>query len=124
MPRASGRDIALVGYQARTADGATVVGEIEGVRPHGVRIHKIPGHHGHAGYLPEAAIRLIHRPTNTVFLMPGIGVDQVVDAPPPPDESPDGWHKSSDWWADLLGHYGLFESEGRTSEPFLHADQR
>ena len=116
--------ISLVGYQARTADGATVVGEIEGVRPNGVRIHKIPGHPGHAGYLPAEAIARIDEPTNTVFLVEGIGPEQVLDAPPPPDESPEGWHKSADWWADLLGHYGLFDSEGRGNEPFLHADQK
>ena len=116
--------IRLVGYQARTLDGATVVGEIEGVRPKGVRIHKIPGHPGHAGYLPAEAIARIEEPTNTVFLVEGIGPEQVLDAPPPPDESPEGWHKSADWWADLLGHYGLFDSEGRGSEPFLHADQK
>ena len=116
--------ISLVGYQARTADGATVVGEIEGVRPNGVRIHKIPGHSGHAGYLPAEAIARIDEPTNTVFLVEGIGPEQVLDAPPPPDESPEGWHKSADWWADLLGHYGLFDSEGRGNEPFLHADQK
>ena len=113
-----------MGYQARTLDGTTVVGEVEGVRPTGVRIHKIPGHPGHAGYLPAEAIARIDEPTNTVFLVEGIGPEQVLDAPPPPDESPEGWHKSADWWADLLGHYGLFDSEGRGSEPFLHADQK
>ena len=48
----------------------------------------------------------------------------MLDAPPPPDERPDGWHASDDWWADLLGHYGLYDSEGKGSEPFLHADQK
>lgn len=113
-----------VGYQARTSDGATVVGEIEGARPEGVRIHKIPGHAGHTGYLPASAIAGIEGSTNTVFLVSGVGLEQVLDAPPPPDESPDGWHKSADWWADLLGHYGLFDSEGRGNEPLLHADQK
>ena len=116
--------IRLVGYQARTFDAATVVGEMEGVRPNGVRIHKIPGHPGHAGYLPAEAIARVDEPTNSVFLVAGVGREQVLDAPPPPDESPEGWHKSADWWADLLGHYGLFDSEGRGSEPFLHADQK
>ena len=116
--------VRLVGYQTRIHDGTTVVGEIEGVRPKGVRIHKIPGHPGHAGYLPAEAIARIHEATNTVFLVEGIGPEQVLDAPPPPDESPEGWHKSADWWADLLGHYGLFDSEGRGSEPFLHPDQK
>lgn len=116
--------VRMVGYQARAADGATVIGEIEGIRPHGVRVHKIPGHAGHAGYLPAAAIARVEDSTNTAFLVAGIGVDQVLDAPPPPDESPDGWHKSEDWWADLLGHYGLFDSEGHGNEPFLHPDQK
>jgi len=113
--------ISLVGDQARASDGATVLGEIEGVRPNGVRIHKIPGH---SGYLPPEAIARIEEPTNTVFLVVGVGLEQVLDAPPPPDESPEGWHKSADWWADLLGHYGLFDSEGRGNEPFPHADQK
>lgn len=114
----------MVGYQVRAADGATVIGEIEGIRPNGVRVHKIPGHPRHAGYLPAAAIARIEDSTNTAFLTAGIGVDCVLDAPPPPGESPDGWRKSEDWWADLLGHHGLFESEGRGNEPFLHPDQR
>lgn len=116
-------DIRLVGYQVRDADGR-VLGEIEGVRPNGVRVHKIPGHPGHAGYLPAAAFARVDNATNTVLLSLGISTAQVVDAPPPPDETPDGWHKSAEWWADLLGHYGLFESEGRKNEPLLHADQR
>jgi hypothetical protein len=124
MTNAVHTSIRLVGYQARTIDGTTVVGEVEGVRPKGVRIHKIPGHPGHAGYLPAEAIARIDEPVNSIFLVGGIGREQVLDAPPPPDESPQGWHKSADWWADLLGHYGLFDSEGHGSEPFLHPDQK
>ena len=115
---------ALVGYQAREADGRTVIGEIQGVRPNGVRIHKIPGHARHAGYLPAEAIERVERTTDTIVLRPGIGLAEVLDAPPPPDESPDGWHMSRDWWADLIGHYGLYDAEGRGSEPFLHPDQK
>jgi hypothetical protein len=121
--QASKLDIRLVGYQVREADG-NVIGEIEGVRPAGVRVHKITGHPGRAGYLPRGAFANVDAATNTVFLCTGLTIEDVLDAPPPPDETPDGWHKSDDWWADLLGHYGLFESEGRTSEPFLHPDQR
>jgi len=116
-------DIGLVGYQVRAADD-TVIGEIEGVRPAGVRLHKIPGHPSHAGYLPGAAFARIDGATNTVFLHPGPSIERILDAPPPPGETRDGWHKSTEWWADLLGHYGLFESEGRKSEPILHPDQR
>src|SRR5947209_14435034 len=114
----------VVGYQVRTADGERAVGEVEGVRPQGVRLHRIAGHRGHHGYLPAKALARIDAATNTIFLRQGIDADQIVDAPPPPGEEPDGWHKSSEWWADLLGHYGLFESEGRGSEPFLHPAQR
>jgi hypothetical protein len=117
------RGVALVGYQARGADG-TVIGIVEGVRPHGVRIYKIPGHPGHHGYLPAEAIERVEDSTNTIVLVAAATIDAVLDAPPPPDESPDGWHTSNDWWADLLGHYRLFASEGRKSEPFLHPDQR
>jgi len=114
----------LVGYQARSADGRQSFGEIQGVRPRGVRIHKIPGNRRHAGYLPAEMIARVDSATDTVFLRPGIELSQVVDAPPPPDESLDGWHMSNDWWADLLGHYGLYDAEGRSSEPYLHPDQR
>lgn len=124
MSETLGLTTAVVGYQAREAGGGTVVGEVQGVRPRGVRIHKIPGHPRHHGYLPAEAIARIDRSTNTLFLTPGIGVAEVLDAPPPPDERPDGWHASDDWWADLLGHYGLYDSEGKGSEPFLHADQK
>lgn len=116
-------DIGLVGYQVRAADD-TVIGEIEGVRPAGVRVHKVPGHPSHVGYLPGAAFARIDGATNTVFLHPGPSIDRILDAPPPPEETRDGWHKSTEWWANLLGHYGLFESEGRKSEPILHPDQR
>jgi hypothetical protein len=116
--------IRLVGYQVRTLGGASVVGEVEGVRERGLRIHKIPGHRGHHGYLPAETITWISDATNTIFLGDGLGAESVVDAPPPPGADPDGWHKSNEWWADLLGHYGLYESEGRGSEPFLHSDRR
>ena len=116
--------VGLVGYQTRSNDGMAIIGEIEGVRPNGVRVHKIPGHSGHVGYLPAEAIARIDESTNTVFLIDGVGLDQVLDAPPPPDQGLDDWHKSADWWADLLGHYGLFDSEGQGNEPLLHADQR
>ena len=114
----------LVGYQVRIADGSSAVGEVEGVRPMGIRLHRLIGHPGDHGYVPADAIDRVDRPTNTIFLIRGITVETIVDAPPPPGEDPDGWRKSEDWWADLLGHYGLFESEGRISEPFLHPDQR
>jgi hypothetical protein len=116
--------IKVVGYQVRTADGERPVGEVEGVRPNGLRLHRIVGHPGHHGYLPARSLGRIDRATNTIFLRTGIDVEQIVDAPPPPGERPDGWRKSSDWWADLLGHYGLYESEGRGNEPFLHPAQR
>lgn len=122
-PTAAIGDLRHIGYQVRDSDG-NVIGEVEGVRPAGIRVHKIPGHPGHAGYIPTAAFARIDAATNTITLAPGVHKDLVVDAPPPPDQAPDGWHKSADWWSDLLGHYGLFESEGRGSEPFLHPDQR
>jgi hypothetical protein len=108
----------------RTADGARAVGEVEGVRPNGVRLHRLVGHPGHHGYLPVEALERIDAATNTIFLRTGIGVEEIVDAPPPPGEEADGWRKSPEWWADLLGHYGLYESEGRGSEPFLHPAQQ
>ena len=115
---------ALVGYQVREADGRTVVGDVEGVRPSGIRIHKIPGHLRRAGYLPAEAIAHVDRATNTIRLRDGIRLAEIMDAPAPPDDRPEGWHLSGDWWADLLGHYGLFAAEGRGSEPFLHPDQK
>jgi len=114
----------LVGYEVRTAGGAAVVGEVEGVRPMGMRVYRIPGHAGIRGYVPSGTILWISHGTNTIFLAEGVTADQVAGAPPPPDEGPDDWHTSPDWWADLLGHYGLFDSAGKGSEPFLHPAQR
>lgn len=115
---------AMVGYQVREADGRTVVGEVEGVRPSGLRIHKIPHHRRETGYLPAEAIATVDRATNTIGLVDGIALAAILEAPDPPDGSSEGWHLSGDWWADLLGHYGLFDPEGRGSEPFLHPDQK
>ena len=115
---------ALVGYQVREADGRTVVGEVDGIRPSGLRIHKIPRHRGRVGYLPAEAIATVDRATNTIRLRDGIRLAAILDAPAPPHEGREDWHLSGDWWADLLGHYGLFDAEGRGSEPFLHPDQK
>jgi len=114
----------VVGYQVRTSGPSDVVGEVEGVRSRGLRLHKIPGHRGQRGYVPSEAVLWVSHGTDTIFLIEGIGADQVAGSPPPPDEGPDDWHKSADWWADLLGHYGLFDSSGKGSEPFLHPAQR
>ena len=115
---------ALVGYQVREADGRTVMGEVEGVRPSGIRIHKIPGHPRRAGHLPAEAIADVERATDTIRLRDGIRLAAILDAPEPPAGDHEGWHMSGDWWADLLGHYGLFDAEGRGDEPFLHPDQK
>mgnify|MGYP000544543172 CR=1 FL=1 len=123
MPERNELTMALVGYQVRQSDRRTAVGEIEGVAPRGVRVHKIPGRARHPGFLPVEAIASIDRSANTIILAPAIGLAEVADAPSPPEQSAEGWHTSADWWADLLGHYGLFECEGRGNEPLLHPDQ-
>jgi hypothetical protein len=114
----------VVGYQVRTAGGAGVVGEVEGVRARGMRLYKIPGNPGRRGYVPSEAVLWVSHGTDTIFLIEGVTADRVAGSPPPADERPDDWHKSDDWWADLLGHYGLFDSAGKGNEPFLHPAQR
>jgi hypothetical protein len=114
----------IVGYQVRTAGNGEVVGEVEGVRARGMRVYKLPGHHGRRGYVPAEAVLWISHGTNTIFLAEGIDADRVAGAPPPPGERPDGWRMSADWWADLLGHYGLFDAAGKGNEPLLHPAQR
>ena len=79
-------DVRLVGYLVRQSDG-TAIGEVEGVRPSGVRVHKIPGYPHHAGYVPAAAFAGVDHPTNTVILIPEITIRRIVDAPPPPDQA-------------------------------------
>ncbi|MGE0027136.1 MAG: hypothetical protein AB7O78_05595 [Thermoleophilia bacterium] len=115
---------AMVGYQVREADGRTVAGEVDGVRPSGIRIHKIPHQRGRVGYVPVEAIATVDRATNTIRLRDGIRLAAILDAPEPPRGSGEDWHLSGDWWADLLGHYGLYDAEGRGSEPFLHPGQK
>jgi hypothetical protein len=52
----------------------------------------------------------------------GIGIfDDVVNDL---GAGPDDWHTSDDWWADLLGHFGLFDAAGKGNEPLLHPAQR
>ena len=114
----------IVGYQVREADGVRRLGEIEGIGGRGIRIHRIPGHMRRHGYLPADAIARVDRVTDTVILVPGATLEQMLEAPEPPDGGATAWHMSDDWWADLLGHYGLFDPEGRGNEPFLHPDQR
>ena len=96
--RTSELDLRLVDYQVRAA-GNTMSGEIEGVRPAGVRVHKIPGHPRHAGYLPGAAFVSVDGATKTAFRHPGPSIDRILYAPPPPEEARDGWRKSTEWWA-------------------------
>ncbi len=88
MPDETRLRMATVGYQVRTADGTVVIGEVEGVRPEGVRVHKIPGHPRHAGYLPDAMITSVDPSTNTVVVAPGIGIDQVVERAAAPGREP------------------------------------
>ena len=107
----------VVGYQVRTAGDGDVVGEVEGIRPRGMRLYRLRGHRGQRGYAPREAILWVSHGTNTIFLVEGIDADRVAGAPPPPGEGPDDWHTSDGWWADLLGHYGLFDAEGRGVEP-------
>lgn len=115
--------IEQVGHRVRSADAA-VVGEVEGIRSRGFRVHRLSGHPTKFGYLPDEAVAQIDRATSTILLRPGVTVDTVAGAPPPPGDKPDAWRKSDDWWANFPGHYGLFESEGRGNEPLLHPDQR
>ncbi|WP_217913314.1 hypothetical protein [Miltoncostaea marina] len=119
----TGLPLRLVGYEVRTADGGQVVGRVEGVRPHGLRI-KASGTGRRYGYVPAELVTHIDDATDTLTLAEGIDADRVAGSPPPPDERPDGWHTSEDWWADVLGHYGLYDSSGRGSGPFLHAGGR
>jgi hypothetical protein len=125
MPDTRTPGISAVGHQVRTALGNDVVGVVEDVAADCVRVHKIPGHPGRVGYVPEQAIEYVDPWTNTARLRAGIEVAQVLDAPRPTGASATGaCHKRTKWWSDLLGHYGLYASEGRASEPFLHPDQR
>jgi hypothetical protein len=116
-------DTGIVGYQARTA-GGEVLGEIQGVSPRGLRLHKIPGQLKRAGHIPAEAVASIDSATDTISVREGIGLEQLISSPAPPADGPDRWHMSDDWWADLLGHYGLYDAEGKSSEPFLHPDQK
>lgn len=113
--------LSMVGYEVRSST-AEPLGEVEGIRSSGIRIHHIPNHSGHHGFVPAAAMATVDPALGRISLVAGIDREVIVDAPPPDGSDPDGWRKSEDWWANLLGHMGLFESEGRGSGPFLHHD--
>lgn len=113
-----------LGYVVCTHGNRAVVGEIDGVQARGVRLRNLPGHPGRRGYLPAEAIESADRRTRVATLRIGILPDAVVEAPAPPDERDDGWFTSPDWWADLLGHYGLYTASGRRSRPLLRVGGR
>ncbi len=116
--------LTLVGYLVRESGSGTPVGQIEGVAEGCARVHRIPGYPGQLGYLPEQAIGAIDPDTSTIDLKPGIGIMDVINAPQPANPDTFGWHTSSEWWSDLLGHFGLSVPEGRGNEPILHPGQR
>ncbi len=116
--------LTLVGYLVREAGGTTPIGQIDGVAEGCARINEIPGYPDQVGYLPEQAIGRIDRNTGTVELTPGVGIMDVVTAPQPTKPDAFGWHTSSEWWSDLLGHFGFSEPEGQADAPSLHPDQR
>lgn len=110
----------VVGYQVRAAGNAEVLGEVEGARPRGIRVDRIPGHPGVRGYAPAGAVLWISHGTGTIFLDEGITPDLVAAAPVPPDEGLEDWYMSDDWWDELLGHYGLVGAAGARGRPALH----
>lgn len=79
----------VVGYQVRAAGDGDVVGEVEGIRPRGMRLYRLRGHRGRRGYVPREAVLRVSHGTNTIFLVEGIDADRVAGAPPPPREGPD-----------------------------------
>lgn len=113
-----------LGYVVRTHGNRAVVGEIEGVQARGVRLKNMPDHPGRHGHLPAEAIESADRRTRVATLRIGILPEAVIDAPAPPDDSADGWYTSAEWWADLLGHYGLYTASGRSSRPLLRIGSR
>lgn len=98
-------DLRLVDLSVRAADG-TLIGEVEGVRPLGVRLHRIPGHPRRAGYLPGAAFAQTDEITKTLFLRPRLSIERILDAPLPPEDTRGRWRRSADWWAELANHSG------------------
>lgn len=114
----------LVGYRVRTADGMPV-GEIDAVGPRGLRLHKMAGQGMmRHGYVPAEAVAGVDRDTDVVVLEPGIAMDSITAAPAPPGGDTGAWRESDDWWADLLGHYGLYDAGGKGAGPFLHPGGR
>lgn len=65
------------------------MGEVEGIRPRGMRLYRLRGHRGRRGYVPREAVLWVSHGTNTIFLVEGIDADRVAGAPPPPREGPD-----------------------------------
>ena len=124
-PEAYFLGVPAVGYQVRTADGHEVIGIVESVSGGCARVDKIPGYPGRVGYVPEPAVALIDPAIQTIRLRSGIEAEDVMATPRPDAAGATAeWHMSDDWWADLLGHFGLYTPEGRGNEPMLHPDQR
>ena len=115
--------LTLVGYLVREHGSEIPIGRVDGVAEGCARVDHISGFPGQVGYLPERAIGVIDPDTSTIELRPGIGIMDVVNAPQPAKPDAFGWHKSPEWWSDLLRHFGLTVSEGRGNEPVAHPGQ-
>jgi len=101
-------DLPMIGYRVVAFGGGPVIGEVEGIGWYCLRVHRIPGHPGRVVYVPARGIAFVDPPAGAVGLAPGIGVAEVLAAPVPSVTDAGAWHRSPEWWADLLAHFGYW----------------
>jgi hypothetical protein len=101
----------MIGYRVVEVGGDDAIGEVEGIGWYCLRVHRIPGAPGRVVYVPARAIVSVGPASRAIVLAAGIGIDQMLAAPVPSACDSGAWHRSPEWWADLLAHYGYWAPE-------------
>lgn len=104
------RDPALpmVGYRVVESGDASAIGEVDGIGWYCLRVHNVRDAPGRVVYVPARAIDRVDASAGAVILAPGIGVHEMLAAPVPSASAAGDWHRSPEWWADLLAYYGYW----------------
>jgi len=108
----------MVGHRVVEFGDGYAVGAVESTGWYCLRVNAIPGASGRVVYVPTRAIEWVDATARAIVLAPGIGIEEMLAAPEPSAGNAGARHRSPEWWADLLAHYGYgVPGPGWTSDP-------
>jgi len=111
MSQATDPALPMIGDRVVEFGGDDAIGAVEWIGWYCLRVQRIPGAPGRVVYVPAGAIDAVDPAARTIVLAAGIGIDQMLAAPVPSASERGTWHRSPEWWADLLAHYGYWVPE-------------